>query len=154
MPAWYGYCEPIERNLWIVSHFINKEFSIQRFQFTRPAPSRWNPPWLGEGTDLAKRFRPVSEQGQLVGATQLHSIRTNRSLCLRQGPDSKWKELDQISLLIFSIFTSLAGLLSGRLINIYDLFMCSQYIISLSWSGVLSLEVKYDILRNGDEGTW
>ena len=26
-----------------------------------------------------KRFRPVRKQGELVGATQLHSSRTNRS---------------------------------------------------------------------------
>ena len=46
------------------------------------------------------------QQEQLVGAMLLHSIRTNRSsLCYCQGPDLKQKNLDQSSLLIFSIFS-------------------------------------------------
>ena len=39
-------------------------------------------PWRDEGAYLTKRFGPVRQQGELVGATQLGWTRTNRSsLC-------------------------------------------------------------------------
>ena len=36
-----------------------------------------NPTWRSEGAYLTKRFRLVRQQGELVGATQLRSIRTD-----------------------------------------------------------------------------
>ena len=60
---------------------------------TSTPPPRWNPP---EGSYLTKGFRPVRQQRELVGATQLRSIRLN---------SSKW------------IFASVVDLLSGRLIS-------------------------------------
>ena len=67
------------------------------------------------------------QREQLVGAALLRPIRTNRSCltCRCQFPDSRKKKLDYSSLLIFSIFSLLVGLLSGRLtsyINLYHLF--------------------------------
>ena len=42
------------------------------------------------GAYLTKSFRPVRQQGELVGATQLRSTRTNRSSPYQyQEPDSK-----------------------------------------------------------------
>lgn len=63
------------------------------------------------GAYLIKRFCRVRQQRELVGATQQRLIRANRSspyLC--QGPDSKWENLDQSSLFIFSIFCHMSVL--------------------------------------------
>ena len=46
-----------------------------------PSPShrtRWNPPWRGEGAYLTKRFQPVHQQEELLGAMLIHLNRTNR----------------------------------------------------------------------------
>ena len=43
---------------------------------------------LDEVRGLSKRFRPVRKQGELVGATQLHSSRTNRSSVCANTKDS------------------------------------------------------------------
>ena len=94
---------------------------------TRPAPCRWNPP-PGGGRGVSKRFQPVHQQEELVGAMQLRLNRTNRS------------SLDYSSLLVFSIFSSFIGFGSRSTCILY------QYISSL--------EVKYHIFRNGDEGTF
>ena len=69
-------------------------------------------------------FTPVRRQVGLVGAMRLRSARTNRSAyCLCQGLDSKLKNLDWSSLLVFSIFLWLIGLERA------DLFPISVYII-------------------------
>ena len=112
---------------------------------------RWNRPWCGEGPYLAVRLGPVRQQGELVVATQLRLIIANRSLCLCQGPNSKWKNLDYSSLLVFNILFSFASLLSGRLIlyiDIYHLF-AEPCIIGLSlqlsagWGFVSGSEIWY-----------
>ena len=98
---------------------------------TWPAPHRWNPPWYGEGEEgggVSKRFQPLHQQEELVGAMQLRLNRTNRS------------SLDYSSLRVFSIFSSFIGFGSRSTCILY------QYISSL--------EVKYHIFRNGDEGTF
>ena len=41
--------------------------------------SWWNPPWHGEGDYLTKRFQPVHQQEELVGAMLVRLIRTNKS---------------------------------------------------------------------------
>ena len=62
---------------------------------TYEGPSWWNPSSRGEEAYLTKRVCPVRQQREFIGATQVRSIKTNRfSLCLCQGPDSKWKNLD------------------------------------------------------------
>ena len=68
----------------------------EHFQFFLPLflhyhhSPRWNPPWLGVEDYSIKRFCAVCQQGELVGATQLHSTTANRSsLCQCLGPDSK-----------------------------------------------------------------
>ena len=64
----------------------------------------------------------------LVGAMLQRSTTTNRSsLYLCQGLDSKLKDLDWSSLLIFSIFSSLVGFSSGTTYILY------QYISSFRW---------------------
>ena len=73
-------------------------------------------------------FNPVHQQEELVGAMLLRSTRTNRSsLCQCQGLDSKLKNVDYSSLLIFSIFSQLAGLKSAPTYILY------QYISSFRW---------------------
>ena len=46
---------------------------------TRVILPRRNPPWHDEGTYLTKRFNPVDQQEELVGAMLLHSSRTSRT---------------------------------------------------------------------------
>ena len=71
------------------------------------------------------------------------------------------KKLDQSSLLIFSIFTLLVGFGDGPTYILYQFISFLRAaaldpIVSLQQqqAGVSSLEVKYDIFRYRDEGTW
>ena len=49
----------------------------------------------GKGAYLTKRFQPVHQQEELVGAMLLRLSRTNGSpLCLCQRLNSKWKNLN------------------------------------------------------------
>ena len=103
---------------------------------------RWNPPWLGEGAYLTKRFCPVRQQGELLGGTQLRSTRTSKSsLCQCQGLDSNRRIEIRVSSLSLVSFRHLSVLSSGRLIssvNIYHLFKCQIYhIVSLQFVGEL-----------------
>ena len=69
-------------------------------------------------------FTPVHQAVELARAMGLRWTRTNRSAyCLCQGFDSMLKNLDQSSLLIFSIFSYLLGL------EWPDVFPISIYII-------------------------
>ena len=145
--------------------FFSQEKPLQLKQtktHTQSVVPRWNPPWCGEGAYLTKRFFPVHQQGELIGATQLRSSRINRSsLFWCQGLDSKYKNLDKSSFLIFSIFPSLVGF---SWVPIYILYQYTssfhqhntsyRLLSNLSASEVLSLEMKYDIFRNRDEKTW
>ena len=117
--------------------------------------------WWG-GLSNQEVFTPVHEQEELFGAMWLRPLRTNRSFsCKCQGLDSKWKNLDYSRLLIFCIFSSPVGLwwvdLCGILI--YIIFSRStlyHIVFSPVCYGLefLSLEVKCDIFRYGDDGTW
>ena len=63
-----------------------------KLQQTSP---QWNQPWRGEGAYLTKSFQPVRQQGGLFGAMLLRSSKANASsLCLLQGLNSKWDNLD------------------------------------------------------------
>ena len=111
------------------------------------------------GAYLIKRFCRVRQQRELVGATQQRSIRANRSspyLC--QGPDSKWENLDQSSLFIFSIFSSLFGF------RMWPTYILYQYISSFRRSpsyhivfspvfSVFGSEI-WHFQMCGNEGTW
>ena len=58
------------------------------------------------GLILLRGFRPAHQQVELVRAMRLRSTGTNKSVsCFFQGLDSMLKNLDQSSLLIFSIFS-------------------------------------------------
>ena len=67
-------------------------------------------------------------------------------------------KLDYSSLLIFSIFTLLVGFGFISSINLYHLFTESlvsfHFLSSTCELEFSSLEVKYDIFRYRDEGTW
>ena len=110
--------------------------------FSKTFKPRWNPPWRGEGGYLTKRFRPVCQQGELFGAVQLRSSRTNRSsLCWCQGVNSKWKI--RVASLSLVSFRHLSVLIWGRLISyisICHLFAGCQYIMSFSLNFVCVLE--------------
>ena len=115
--------------------------------------------WWGS---LSKRFHPMRQQEELVGATQLHLSRTNGS-----SYDNA-KDLVQsgriqirVSLLIFSIFWSLVDSLSGPTDILYQYILSFRqgniwyrFLFSCGWAGIPSLEVKYDGFKNKDEGTW
>ena len=99
---------------------------------------------------------------ELVGVIQLHLTRTNRSyLWFCQGLDSKYDNLDKITLLILSIFLSLVGF-GLRLSYILYQYISSFCKPNISYrfsqvcqrTGVLSLKVKHDIFRHGGEETW
>ena len=60
----------------------NLKFIWKAGSYYPASPPRRNPPWRGEGAYLTKKFRPVRQQGEFVGATQVHSTRC-------QGLDSK-----------------------------------------------------------------
>ena len=115
---------------------------------TKLRPPRWNPPQRGKGAYLTKRFQPVHQQEELVGTMLLHPS---------QGLDSKLKSLDKSNLLIFSIFSSIFGFLSGPTYILYryiSYFRRVQYIMSLFLQFVgcrsLSLEVKWHFKKR----TW
>ena len=75
---------------WTLSVFSSAFLTLSPLPPPAPPPPRWNPPWLGEEDYSIKRFCAVCQQGELVGATQLHSTTGNRSsLCQCLGPDSK-----------------------------------------------------------------
>ena len=79
----------------------------------------------------------MHQQEELVGAMLLRSTRANRSsLCLCQGLDSKLKNLDESSLLIFSILSSLVGFSSVLTYILYQYissFCCPSIYISFSF---------------------
>ena len=115
-------------------------------KITLNLPPWCNPPWYGEGAYLTKRFRLDRQQEELVGTTQPRSSRTNwSSLCKCQEPDSKWKNLDKRSHLIFSIFLSYVGL-DGVIYHIV-------FFRTHGKAGISPLEGKFDRFRDWDEGT-
>ena len=58
-----------------------KKANLTNFAYDNTLP-RGNPHSRGEAAYLTKRFHPVRQQGDLIGATQLRSTRTKRSsLC-------------------------------------------------------------------------
>ena len=64
---------------------------IKPFGITLAVPPRWNRPCRVEGAYYQEVSTQVRQREELVGATQLRSIRTNRSslICRCQGPDSR-----------------------------------------------------------------
>ena len=101
----------------------------------------------------------MHQQGKLVGVAI--TFEQNKPIFSMLMPRTKWKNLDKSSFLVFSIFSSLVGF-GSRPTNILYQYISSfrwltsisyRFLSSLSGAGVSSLEVKYDILRNGHEGT-
>ena len=62
-------------NGWVV-RVLNKANAL----LSTPAPPpRWKPPWHGDGAYITKRFHPVHQQKELVGAMLLRLSLTSRT---------------------------------------------------------------------------
>ena len=133
--------------------------SHKRDRFATILP-RWNPPWRAEGAYLTKGFAQCidkessSERGNCVQSeqTDLHAYTMDP---IQSG--RIWIRLAYLSLVSFRHLPvcCVAGLYP---VSIYIIFPRKHisycFLSSCRWAGASSLEVKYGIFRNGDEGTW
>ena len=86
------YCEIFENSffyrtspvtaseLCVESTFFERHLKkMSKHLLGKDPPPRRNPPWRGEGATLTKRFQPVHQQEEFVGAMLLRLIRINWS---------------------------------------------------------------------------
>ena len=110
--------------------------------------------------DAVRRCRPVRQQGELVGTTQLRSSRTDflyvnaNDLIQNGGIYITVASLSLVSFRHFSVLDQGRLTLHQYISSFREPNISYHFFSSLSATWVLPLEVKYDIFRNGDEGTW
>ena len=115
----------------------------------------WSSPWRGEGPYLTKRFRPVRQQGS--SSEQRNYARAEQTDLFMLMPRTSFIRVASLSLVSFRHLSALARnwLMSYININIsLPVHLSSRFLSSYRWPGTLSLEVKYDRIKNWDEGTW
>ena len=104
---------------------------------TPKTPSRWNLPWCGEGAYLTRRFQPSASKRR-ARCSDAASFNKDKQIFFMPMPRTcslKLKNLDQSSLLIFSIFSLLVGFSLGPTYILYPYissFRGADYIKSFS----------------------